>query len=62
MNHWQSEFVIKPYNMSIDDLYKWREKFDKINTKHWKTNPNPPTAGGNITPDKTGYVPRFVRR
>ena len=35
------EFVIKPYNMSLDELYKWREKFDKIQVKHWKTNPNP---------------------
>ena len=35
----QGEFVIKPYNMSIDDLYKWREKFDKMRYKYWTTNP-----------------------
>ena len=35
------EFVIKPYNMSLDDLYKWREKFDRIQVKHWKTNSTP---------------------
>lgn len=35
----QGDFVIKPYNMSIDDLYKWREKFDKIRHKYWTTNP-----------------------
>ena len=36
-----ADFYIKPYNMSLDDLYKWREKFDRIQVKHWKTNPNP---------------------
>jgi len=35
----QRDFVIKPYNMSIDDLYKWREKFSTMRTKYWKTNP-----------------------
>ena len=34
----QREFIVKPFNMSLDDLHKWREKFDKILIKHWKTN------------------------
>ena len=37
----QADFLIKPYNMSIDDLYKWKEKFDSMKDKFWKTNPNP---------------------
>jgi magnesium-protoporphyrin IX monomethyl ester (oxidative) cyclase len=28
-------FLIQPYNMSIDALHKWREKFDKIKMKYW---------------------------
>tara|TARA_Y100000590_G_scaffold18275_1_gene21759 strand:+ start:21446 stop:22966 length:1521 start_codon:yes stop_codon:yes gene_type:complete len=35
----QGEFVVKPYNLHLDDLYKWREKFNKIRHKYWKTNP-----------------------
>ena len=35
----QSEFIIKPYNMSLDDLSKWKDKFEKMYTKYWKTNP-----------------------
>jgi radical SAM superfamily enzyme YgiQ (UPF0313 family) len=39
--HGQSEFLIKPYNMSIDDLQKWSEKFNLTKDKYWKTNPSP---------------------
>ena len=41
-----ADFYVKPYNMSIDDLYKWREKFDSIKIKYWKTDANhtPETA------------------
>lgn len=28
-------FLIQPYNMSIESLYKWREKFDQIKMKYW---------------------------
>ena len=35
----QNEFIIKPYNMSLDDMAMWRDKFESIYTKHWKTNP-----------------------
>jgi len=33
----QNEFIIKPYNMSMDDLHKWRKKFDEVEVKYWKT-------------------------
>jgi len=36
----QGEFVVKPYNMDVDDLHKWREKFNSIRHKFWTTNPN----------------------
>ena len=49
----QRDFVIKPYNMSVEDLYKWREKFDKIRTKHWKTNPKK-------VPDFQSNAPRLI--
>ena len=62
ISHDQDEFIIKPYNMSIDDLHKWREKFDKIYFKYWKTNPGPATVGKKLTHDNTGVLPRFVRR
>ena len=48
----QNEFVIKPYNMSVDDLYEWRGKFDKLITKFWKTNPIQPVMEKYYT-DKT---------
>jgi len=40
----QDRFLIKPYNMKMDDLYKWREKFDIQRNKYWKTNNNNPIA------------------
>ncbi len=33
----QSDFIIKPYNMSLEDLHKWRAKFDSLQIKYWKT-------------------------
>ena len=27
--------LIKPHNMSIDSLQKWRQKFDDIKMKYW---------------------------
>ena len=58
----QSKFVIKPYNMSVDDLYKWRQKFDTLQGKHWKTNPNQATTifQHNIGLDGTGEFPRLI--
>ena len=35
----QDEFIIKPYNMSLDDLIIWRAKFKNMYTKYWITNP-----------------------
>jgi len=54
----QSKFVIKPYNMSIDDLYKWREKFDSLQTKQWKKNSL--QTSHNVSPDSTGVIPRQI--
>ena len=52
INHWdlddlwqtpmslaQGDFVVKPYNMTVDDLHIWREKFDNMRHKYWTTNP-----------------------
>ena len=39
ISHAQGEILIKPYNLTIDELYKWREKFDNIRYQYWKTNP-----------------------
>ena len=55
-----SDFLIKPYTMSVDELYKWRNKFDIMGTKYWKTNPNPVTGGQGLNPDKDGIVPRRI--
>ena len=46
--------------MSLDDLHKWRAKFDSLQIKYWKTNPNPATVRRNMTPDHKGIVPRLV--
>jgi radical SAM superfamily enzyme YgiQ (UPF0313 family) len=35
----QTEFVIKPYNMSLEDLHKWKDKYESMHSKFWKTNP-----------------------
>jgi len=50
----QSKFVIKPYNMSVDDLYKWKAKFDSLRIKYWKTNPKPPNLGKEFNSDHIG--------
>jgi radical SAM superfamily enzyme YgiQ (UPF0313 family) len=56
----QSTFVIKPYNMSIDSLYKWRQKFDILLSKHSKTNPNSVTGSHKISIDSSGVFPRPI--
>jgi len=58
----QSKFVIKPYNMSVDDLYKWRQKFDILQAKNWKTNTKQKTILQNnkVAPDNTGVFPRVI--
>jgi len=62
ISHGQSEFVIKPYNMTIDDLHTWRGKFDKIHLKYWKTNPGSPVLGNNLSLDNSGVIPRYTHR
>ena len=37
ISHAQGKFLIKPYNLKIDDLYRWHEKFDNIRYRYWKT-------------------------
>jgi radical SAM superfamily enzyme YgiQ (UPF0313 family) len=39
ISYQQGEFVVKPYKMSVDELISWRNKFDKLKFKFWKTNP-----------------------
>ena len=56
----QSEFIIKPYKMSVDELYLWRKKFDKIMLKYWKTSPKRPRMSHDIKYDKDGIAPRYV--
>jgi len=58
----QGEFIIKPFNISLDDLYKWREKFDKMLIKYWKTNPNPATLERKLAFDSAGRAPRVTYR
>ena len=57
---YQSDFVIKPYNMSLDDLYKWRQKFDILQIKHRKTNLNNLAMTHNVKLDNTGVYPRQI--
>ena len=45
--------------MSIDDLHKWREKFDKMHLKYWETSPAKPTLGMGMTFDKDGRIPMY---
>ena len=40
ISYQQGDFIVKPYNMSLEDLAIWRKKFDGIRYKFWKTNPN----------------------
>jgi hypothetical protein len=62
LNQAQSKFVIKPYNMSVDDLYKWRQKFDILQAKNWKTNTKQKTIlqSNKVAPDNTGVFPRVI--
>ena len=46
-----TEFRIKPYNLSIEDLHKWRKRFDLMKVKHWKTNTNPQSLGRGLRVD-----------
>ena len=39
LSYQQGDFVIKPYNMSLEDLAMWRRKFEEIRYKFWHTNP-----------------------
>ena len=63
-----ADFYIKPYNMSLDDLYKWREKFDSIKIQYWKTNADqtPETSclksGKNIGTDSSRVASRLIHR
>ena len=63
-----ADFYVKPYNMSLDDLYKWREKFDTIKIKYWKTNADhsPETAylksGMNNGIDSSSATPRLIHK
>ena len=52
-----ADFYVKPYNMSLDDLYKWREKFDAIKIQYWKTNADQ-VPGKNIGIDSSSTAPR----
>ena len=54
----QYKFLIKPYNMSVDDLYKWRNKFDSIRVKFWKINPERAQLGLNLSLNEEGVAPR----
>ena len=56
----QNDFIIKPFNMTLDDLYKWRGKFDTMAIKYWKTNPSPATLGRKLVYDSAGRAPRVT--
>jgi radical SAM superfamily enzyme YgiQ (UPF0313 family) len=60
ISHCQSDFIIKPYNMSVDDLYEWRKKFDVMLIKYWKTSPSKAATGRGLTLDKDGVNPRVT--
>ena len=60
ISHDQSKFVIKPYNMSLDDMYKWREKFDVMRVKYWKTNSEPASLAKKLKLDAAGVAPRQI--
>jgi radical SAM superfamily enzyme YgiQ (UPF0313 family) len=61
VSSWQTDFLIKPYDMSIDDLCKWREKFDLMKVKYWKTNVGL-APGKNIGIDSSSSTPRVTYR
>ena len=40
MSHAQDDFIIKPYDMSLEDLRKWRSKLAAVNDKYLNYNSN----------------------
>ena len=40
VSHTQDDFIIKPYDMSIEDLRKWRSKLAAMNKKYLNYNSN----------------------
>tara|TARA_B100000315_G_scaffold168862_1_gene157429 strand:+ start:3485 stop:4945 length:1461 start_codon:yes stop_codon:yes gene_type:complete len=40
VSHAQGDFIIRPYNMSIEDLRKWRSKLAAVNEKYLNYNSN----------------------
>ena len=52
ISHAVGEFLIKPYNMEIEDLRKWRKKFDNIRLKFWEVNPKMNIYHGQTTTKK----------
>ena len=58
----QAEFLIKPYNMTVDELHKWRQKFDIMRVKYWKTNDNSARLSRNLHLDKAGVAPRLTHK
>ena len=56
----QDEFLIKPYNMSLDDLQKWRKKFDQLITKYWINSYLPKPIPGKYSDKRTGMAPRII--
>ncbi len=50
-------FLIKPHNMSIDNLYKWRVKFDEIKLKYWSIASNK-TKYSNLNKLSANKVPK----
>jgi len=56
----QGDFVIKPYNMKVDDLNKWREKFEKVRHKYWATNPRKSIYSGQGRDYKSKSNPLLI--
>jgi len=50
-------FLIKPHNMSLDDLDKWRSKFDEIKLKYW-TIASKKTKYANLTKLSANKIPK----
>ena len=40
VSHAQHDFIIKPYNLSIEDLRRWRSKLAALNEKYFNFNSN----------------------
>lgn len=56
----QGNFIIKPYKMNLSELEYWRQKFDEVQIKYWKTSSKPANYGRGLTVSKDKVVPRFV--